>query len=181
MMARDLTQLLKTLEADLRLKGALKEFRPVFELVGSMAEGTRIGLANECDISLKFDAWRDAVPFRVDRDPSSLKKAASCPPMMEKFFDGEEFNFHEFMFFLLKAVEKAVGDIFDQKRNPPNLRRATTNRDWRRGETRCRGKCKTTMRAHNMEQCELCAVTVSQTKRGVALQFEWQTQVFSVN
>ena len=55
MMAQALSVLVKELQSELR-QGMLGYFEPFFELVGSMAEGTRIGLANELDLVLKFKA-----------------------------------------------------------------------------------------------------------------------------
>ena len=38
-------------------------------MVGSVAEGTRIGLGNELDLTLTFAAWKgDAIPFAVRDD-----------------------------------------------------------------------------------------------------------------
>ena len=154
-------------------KGSLKVFAPFFELVGSMAEGTRIGLANELDLGLKFETWMNQPPFMVDNDPFSLKKAPASPEFMEEFFSGNVFRFHKFKYFLLAEVEKAIDDIYEEEINPPKLRRVTTNKDWNEGRTPCNGECKKKLEQRDFEQCEKCAVTVSQTKSGVALQFEW--------
>ena len=81
-MAKDLLDLATTLEADLR-RGAFAAFEPKFKLVGSMAEGTRIGLANELDIGLSFKALVEGIPFEVKTDPFSLKKAATSPNIMQ--------------------------------------------------------------------------------------------------
>ena len=139
-----------------------------------MAEGTRIGIANELDITLKFQAWRDQIPFMVRDDPFSLKKAANSPKIMEDFFYEETFQFHKFMHFLLKAVDKSICHIFAERRNPANLKCITTNQDWNEGRTQCKGQCKSKLVEQNFEQCKQCAVTLSQTKSGIVLQFEWE-------
>ena len=57
-----------------------------------------------------------------------------------------------------------------------DLKIVTSNLNWTRGQSKCRGKCKQKMeQGQNLkyEQCPRCAVCVSQTKIGVALQFEW--------
>ena len=59
--------------------GPLKDFLPFFELVGSMAEKTRVGLANELDLGLKFKSWMNQPLFKVEEDPFTLKKAAYVP------------------------------------------------------------------------------------------------------
>ena len=72
-MSHDLIMLTKSLEDGLQ-SGALEQWKPYFELVGSMAERTRIGLANELDLGLHFKVWKDNIPFKVKDDPFSLKK-----------------------------------------------------------------------------------------------------------
>ena len=174
MMAQDQIILVITLEKDLQ-QGSLMEFKPTLELVGSMAEGTRIGLANELDLSIKFLLWRNQVPFKIESDPFSLKKAQSSPPIMDEFFHEDRFQFHKFMHFLLDAVHESVDRIFEQNRNPPNLRRVTTNREWSEGRSPCTNfqSCKASLPKTDFVQCPMCSVTVSQTKKGVALQLEW--------
>ena len=173
MLAHDLVSFVQTMLYFLKL-GPLKEFRPLFELVGSMAEGTRIGIANELDLGMKFQVWREQVPFTIRNDPYSLKRADSSPPIMDKLFDGNEFKFHKFMELLLHAVEDAVELIFEQKKNPPKLKCITTNIDWRHGKTPCNGQCKSKLVSNNLVQCKECAVVISQTKSGIALQLEWE-------
>ena len=98
--------------------GPLREYGPIFQLVGSMAEGTRIGVANELDLGLSFQhlKHKDSVPFKVVEDPFSLKKAITAPATMEKFFDGMSFHFHKFTQYLLLNVEEAVSQIFEDNR-----------------------------------------------------------------
>ena len=157
--------------------GELRAFMPFFELVGSMAEGTRVGLANELDLALKFRLWMDQTPFRVYGDPFSLKKNfATLPACVDKFFLGNVFQYHMFMRFILDAVEIAIGLIF-QSENHPKLKCVTTNKEWNEGRSPCNGQCKENLQCNGFEQCEKCAVTVSQTKSGVALQFEFEDHV----
>ena len=176
-MAQDMIKLVQKLQEHLQ-KGSLKDLMPFFELVGSMAEGTRIGLANELDLALKFKAWMTEAPFQVKGDPFSLKKSKSPSKFMEDFFTNEEFHFHKFMHFLLGAVDTAVSDIFEEEKNPPHLRRITTNKEWNMGLTKCKGRCKRYLEKQGFEQCKHCAVAVSQTKSGVVLQLEWGTKIY---
>ena len=171
MVAQSLASLLNELQALLQ-QGGLSNLGPFLELVGSMAEGTRIGLANEFDVALKFQALMDKIPFRVDKsDPFFLKRASSSPSTMEDFFKGDVFQFHNFLHFLLDNVETAVSKIFKENRNPSDLSCVTTNRNWNEGKTPCSGRCKKNLRRRNFVQCEICRVTVSQTKSGMVLQF----------
>ena len=111
-MAQALTVLVNELQSELK-EGMLGDFEPFFELVGSMEEGTRIGLANELDLVLKFRAFMGQAPFKVDNeDPFSLKKAVTDSSALESFFEGRDFSFHKFMHFVSDAVEKALENIF---------------------------------------------------------------------
>ena len=140
MMAQALAIFVTLLQEELQ-KGPLAAFEPVFELVGSLAEGTRIGLANEQDLAVKFKALRRNIPFKVDvDDPFALKKASTSPGFMERFFRGTDFRYHTFMHFFLEAVEKAVDKIFKEGRNPESLKRVTTNNEWKEGKTVCEGR-----------------------------------------
>ena len=66
MMANDLLDLVWTLEEDLRKADTLiGHLKPKFTLSGSIVEGTRLGFADELDLGLTFEAWKDAIPFKV--------------------------------------------------------------------------------------------------------------------
>ena len=160
-MAQALARFVQLLETGLQ-QSQLKDLLPFFELVGSMAEGTRIGLTNELDLVVKFKAWmgKGNAPFKVEGDPFSLKKAQKPSASMEQFFVGTEFQFHKFMHGLLKAVDKVVNDIFEEGKNPSNLKRVTTNKEWDEGKTPCKGACKENLEAKDFEHCEKCVVTV---------------------
>ena len=172
-MAQAMTKLVHLLQDGLQ-GGPLKELSPFLELVGSMAEGTRIGLANELDIHLHFKTWIAEAPFKVEGDPFSLKRANRSTGLEQQFFVGEVFQWHRFMHFLLEAVNKEIEKIFEEGRNPPGLRRVTTNKDWIKGKTPCNEECKRSLEDNNFEQCARCAVAVCKTKSGVALQFEYK-------
>ena len=120
MMSHDLINLTKKMEVGFQT-GPLKNLEPYFELVGSLAERTRIGLSNEIDIHLQFRALKDIVMLKVDGDPFSLKRAdsSSSIPLMEQFFVGKEFHFHRFLHFLLETTESEIEAIYEEKNNPP--------------------------------------------------------------
>ena len=66
-MAKDLLDLVWTLEEELRKTDTLiGRLKPKFNLSGSIVEGTRLGFANELDLGLTFEAWKEAVPFKVN-------------------------------------------------------------------------------------------------------------------
>ena len=178
-MSADLLNLYHTLERE--VKKNLKEFDPEFQMSGSMSEGTRLGLANEVDIGLIFNSMKNNVAFKVDRDPFSLKKAETVPTFMEKYFNAkDEFNYHDFMLFLLNQFNSMIKEIFDKGMlNRSNrLMCVTTNKAWKEGKTKCDGRCNREMKSDpdtKFEQCTQCVVSVSQTKIGIALQFHWKS------
>ena len=85
-------------------------------MVGSVAEGTRIGLGNELDLTLTFQAWRgEAIPFAVrDDDAFHLyKHSADTQQTMSEYFDESgRFLLLKFKLQLLAAVEGAVEELF---------------------------------------------------------------------
>jgi hypothetical protein len=71
-MVQDLLALAKMLQYELRQPNSLMEkFLPTFTLIGSVAEGTRIGIANELDLTVEFEGF-EKPPFQV-LDGDTLK------------------------------------------------------------------------------------------------------------
>ena len=65
-MIHDLVSFSKSLELALCQTSELMQLlKPQFTLVGSIPEGTRIGIGNELDITIEFDGWRNNTPFAV--------------------------------------------------------------------------------------------------------------------
>ena len=179
-MSEDLLNLYHTLEREMKV--ALREYDPEFQMSGSMIEGTRLGLANELDIGLIFNALKKRnVAFKVDRDPFMLRKADTAPIFMEEYFNARhEFDYHSFKLFLLNKFSSIIKDIFQngKLKGSNRLICVTTNDAWEKGETKCGGKCKQDMKSDptKSEQCTQCVVSVSQTKIGLALQFIWVSE-----
>lgn len=46
----------------------MQKLKPSFTLVGSVPEHTRIGIANELDITIDFGGWIGEVPFKTTND-----------------------------------------------------------------------------------------------------------------
>ena len=138
-------------------------------MVGSVVEGTRLGIATEIDVIMSFEGWVAHSPFlRINR--WNLVRTKEVPEWMEKYFDsGGTFVLQEFKLDLLRAVSAALNHIFDSEQNPTRLKRVTSNEEyfW---------KARTNLGQEYpmVFQDPLSAVTVSQTKIGLCLQFEWQ-------
>ncbi len=183
-LAKDLIAFVVTLEG--RLKDKSKEelvvsprLRPRLTLVGSAAEGTRVGPPNEIDLSMAFEGWKEA-PFKVMADdPFHLYAKAFPAKWMKKYFRGKKFDFHAFMRDLLHDVRLCVDDIFAEKANPPSLEIVTSNADFGKNCEVCREKARRIDDGEEplavLQQCSKCAVAVSQTKSGICLQFQWRT------
>ena len=183
-MGKDLLKAVRQIEIRLSNDDAIKHLKPKFTLVGSIAEGTRFGYANELDLGLRFEALTptkgqgdstENIAFDVHSDPFSLKRADTSQIKMERYFNScGEFQSHKFKFCLLKAIDKAVTDMFDEGKNPKNLHCMITNKDWLEGRTPCGGACRRLFEANNYKHCEKCPVAVTQTKIGITLQFVWK-------
>ncbi len=151
---------------------------PKLRIAGSVAEGTRIELANELDMILDFDGWSSS--FKVNRgDPFNLYASSDYPASMVKYLDANgRFLALEFINDLLRLFEHAVTDIFNSRQNPPSLERVSTNTSLQKQNITC-SDCISRLPGANtnevFEQCPHCAYTVSQTKAGICLQFQWRS------
>ena len=79
-MIHDLVTFAKALEVSLK-KGSdmMQLLKPRFTLVGSIPEGTRIGIGNELDITIDFDGWKDNPPLVAGIDPVHLCREEANP------------------------------------------------------------------------------------------------------
>ncbi len=116
----DLVAFSRTLEHECRESGSLlKDLQPRFTLVGSVAEGTRVGLGNEIDLMIDFQGLEDsedgAAPFEVhDDDPRHLFAIPGVlPSWMEEFIgEHEEFQLEKLNFQLLEGLDAAIQEIY---------------------------------------------------------------------
>ena len=127
---------------------------------------------------LDFDGWTP--PLLVDkRDPLSLYTSTKHPSAINKYLDVRgRFLTLEFMHDLLELVERAVHVIFHSQQNPPSLECVTTNKLLRERNLACPDCTSRLLQANSnevFEQCAKCAYTVSQTKAGICLQFQWRS------
>ena len=149
--------------------------QPQLILVGSAAEGTRVGLANEMDFMMMFEAWREDGLKTMPADPFHLYATENTPSWLKHYFNaGGQFELRAFLADLLRDFEAAVDSVFISERKPQSLLRVTTNAKF--ASTDCVACCRE--KADPVVQaCPNCAVTISQTKVGVCLQFEWISNV----
>ena len=172
-MMNSLINFCQSLEVELSKSSDLMSYlKPKFSIVGSIAEGTRLGLANELDLTMSFEGWPDGT-FCVRDNPYFLRKTEKTPQWMDPYFDSSGcFLFNNFKYDLLKAIEQASSKI----KLPPNLKVVTKNKDFQKGLTKCKDGCskRLSMSAKEMfKQCKHCAVFISQTKVGACIQLEY--------
>ena len=75
----DLFSFAKKLEIELcRGSELMRKLDPSFTLVGSVPEHTRIGIANELDITIDFRGWIGDVPFKTADDAYYLYRYMIC-------------------------------------------------------------------------------------------------------
>jgi hypothetical protein len=151
---------------------------PVLTLMGSVMEGTRIGIGNEADFMMTFLGFKEP-PFKVnENDPFHLIASDNVPDWMETYFDqDQQFILHKFMKDLLNAVSSCIDKIFQYELNPPSLFRKTSNDEFNNDQLKCTDCKNRRQQEHKtlFKQCKHCVVTVSQTKIGIGLQFIWKS------
>ena len=176
-LVQDMVRFATLLQETLRETNELMRLlRPTLKLVGSIAEGTRIGFSNELDIMVCFDGWEEHPPFMVDADTAPLLgKSNSCPCWMDRYFDEQaSFRYHLFKQHFLEAVDSAVRIIYECSKAPKRLVCVSTNSEFSNKFKSCPG-CKENLTQNGLFiQCRDCIVTTSQTKMGACLQFEWK-------
>jgi hypothetical protein len=180
LIVQDLLAFAKILQCQLEQHNFLmKKLKPSFTLIGSVAEGSRVGFANELDLTVEFEGFKDAL-FRVPNgDPFNLTATEHAPDWMKKYFGRNgKFLYHQFILDFLHATNSCIRSIFNRRENPARLTRGTTNEKFNSDSLECKD-CKEKKNQNNpvslFEQCEKCVVTVSQTKMGVCLQFIWRS------
>ena len=147
----------------------LKKLKPIFTLMGSVAEGTRLNIANEMDICMEFEGLKSS-PFKVNQsDPYHVYKTENFPEWMQKYFNLNGcFILHKFKLELLEAVEYVAEQVLND--NPGNLQSFTLNTEY---EWKKCPKCGENANLALPKQCKRCCLMTSQTKVGICLQLKW--------
>ena len=124
-MIKDLLHTAQLLEKELMSSSPMmRAMKPKFVLTGSVAEGTRIGLGNEIDITLRFEGWKTGskAPFAfVGSEPFFLHRGQNVPKWLEWYFIKGRFQLERFKQDLLDLVDSALGKLFQSGCNPPRL------------------------------------------------------------
>lgn len=173
-ITRDLINISKQLEEQLlSASEMMKNLQPRFVLVGSVPEGSRIGLGNEIDLTIQFMEWESSPPFKIRGDAFHLHKSDCCPNWMDIYFDFEgHFVLDDFMYDVCESVLESIGTIYANGRNPHRLKMREYGEDM---DNTC-DACNSLNLGEDSSwflQCPHCVICVSRTKMGVCLQFEW--------
>ena len=128
---------------------------------------------------MELAGWgRDCAAFRIiNGDANHLYGVDNCPRSLVKYLDRRRrFVLRDFLDDLLERIDTTVEKLFGERMNPPQLERVTPNRVLRNGTPPC-AKCSANLAESNrlFKQCSKCAYTVSQTKVGICLQFQWRS------
>ena len=74
-MIHDLVNFARDLEVALENASEIMELlKPRFSMVGSVPEGTRIGIGNELDITIEFEGWNDNPPLVAGIDAVHVRR-----------------------------------------------------------------------------------------------------------
>ena len=86
-MIHDLITFAKDLEVALgNASEMMKLLKPKFTMVGSVPEGTRIGIGNELDITIEFEGWNsDSPPLVAGIDAIHLRRDVMRPIAINHF------------------------------------------------------------------------------------------------
>jgi hypothetical protein len=177
-MVHDNITIVKMLQAELRNNELIQKLRPIYNIMGSVSEGTRMLLGNEADIVMDFKAFNsEAPPFKVtEDDPFHLTSTDDYPDWLKQYEYLDEkgrFIFHKFLGDLLRVVTSSVDAIFDGNQNTTRLRLKTKNTQFERLDCKACRKIKEEGVEKLLKHCLNCMVAVSQSKVGIVLQFLW--------
>ena len=169
-MVRDMVKIMQQVEIELRTKMSL--LNPQFILVGSIAEGTKTHLANELDLTVTFNALLE-YPFKLGKDgftlafPSGLNIESN--PLKDYISEnGKNFEYRKFF----KRFLSFFGHIMKEKEN--DFTRISKGRvSVRQKNCDCPKLEYEPKMGSYYTHCDNCIFTVSHTKCGVCLTFDW--------
>lgn len=184
-MVMDLLKIARLLEEELPAVSQIMAYlKPRFTLVGSAAEGTRIGLGSEIDLTMRFEGWmkQDEAPFEmILRNSDHLYKGGQTPKWAEWYFEKDTIHYRfmldRFKCDLLSSFDSALCKIFQAGKNPSRLKiqpNVHVHHD-NPSKPPFRGceECHKRISDRTNVQCESCMFATSQTKLGICLQFTW--------
>ena len=177
-MVFDLLKIAQLLEKELpQVNKILAFLKPKFTLVGSVAEGTRIGLGSEIDLTMRFEGWmqQEEAPFKTNLYSDHLYKNAPWPEWAEWYFEENKpmFMLERFKYDLLSSFDSALCNIFRKGKNPTRLKIQPNVHQKEPMRLRDCEQCDVRISQKTNIQCENCILATSQTKLGICLQFTW--------
>lgn len=169
----DLISFLQRVETKLRCsQSVFRMLQPRFTLMGSVPEGTRLGIANEMDIMIEFEGLA-GTPFGLKlEDPYHLYFNDSL--WMRKYFDSKgHFLLDKFKRDFLKETDMAVSEVLQECST--RLFAFKNNHGYKVHECQ---ECLVNLEGRAEQsslykQCKNCKVLTSQNKVGICLQLGW--------
>ena len=149
-------------------EGPFSKLRPQFYLIGSVAEGTRVGKANEVDITLRFQALHDS-PLKVV-DSNGCKLRFQKDNALRQFCKANEcttFCHASFMNELLNEISKALMSIKTLPKWPKELTFESSFQP-------CLTCTEVSLTEGCLKHCRSCRPAVTYTKLGPCLLFKWK-------
>ena len=146
--------------------------------MGSVPEGTRIGVANEMDVCIDFEGLADSMFGVKLGDPYHLFLTESLPEWMAIYFDSNQtFMLAKFKLDLLQAVDLAVTEALQEIET--NLCTFKQNFNYKFQECdECVQNMDASSKTALFKQCRGCKVLTSQNKVGICLQLGWRCEGF---
>ena len=170
LMVKDMIRVVQEIEKEFSSKAP--KFKPAFILVGSIAEGTRIGSATELDVTWKFNGLSALVR---GEDGYSLKVSEQMDENhpLYGFCDRNVLQFDKFFSFLLTTLDEIIWNIADRIKDVTKGR-ITIKRGQKSCKMNCPQKDNDEFKGPFYTHCNKCIFNVTQTKSGACLIFNWK-------
>ncbi len=164
----------KQVEEYLQTSDSLSPLKPRLQLVGSTAEGTRIGGADEIDVSMTFDAL-SATPFELASNviATSMVIPEELKEIMTDFKNElGHFCFARFLTCLCTELREGLRFVSKHGNMPKGL---SFNTDWH--------PCPNCQPADDermlpLMHCETCLPAITYSKLGPCLTFSWANDIW---
>ena len=177
-MAHNLIQTVKVIEHYLNSENSPIAFlKPRFQIAGSIVEGTRLGSANELDLTLHFESMASD-HFKVGDSALNYHLTDKGSDLMKNFTDGTDcLDMTAFLKALLETLQFCFK--YSSEKLPRSVRTVKESVDW----VPC-DSCK----AKNMKKllepwthCHLCIPTVAMTRAGPCVTLKHDGNTISID
>ena len=149
----------------------MAKLKPRFFLIGSVAEGTRLEYGSEVDVTVQFQS--SLHEFTLGADATELICNPRDTTLLKKFLKkGNIFDYPKFLLSFLDAIENALFKIQTEKKIP-SLSNFVLNDV---SNDSCQNEQKLDTLYQPTKHTSSCLHTVSHTKLGPCLLFQWKPE-----